>query len=177
MEPVCGKLRRGDTATPDAESKRARADLKRSTQESRMKKQVTYSDEARKNALEALEQNKGNIYQTAKETGISRDTILRWAREREHALRETPMDKRLEEIAQKIVRIMPEKVEGASLQELARVLPVVLSTLKEMQSNREDDGVDVRQKLADLLAHYAGRRDAIGHFERADEGARSDRLG
>jgi len=142
-----------------------------------MVKKAIYSPQTRERTLTALDRNRGNIYRTAREMGVSRDTVLRWAREGHPEIDgEMPMDKRLEEIAQKIVKIMPEKVEGASLQELSRVLPVVLSTLKEVQSSKEDDGVDVRQKLADLLAHYAGRRDAIGNLERADAGGRSDGL-
>ena len=82
---------------------------------------------------------------------------------------ETPLDDQLERLARQMVAVMPEKVEEANLQELARSLSIVLATMNLTRSDKEKK-TDVREKLARLLDHYAALRAEGGTSEPVDGG-------
>jgi transposase-like protein len=136
-----------------------------------------YSRQTKIAVLAALDRSEGNFSKIAVETGIAKSTIRRWLKEaREDGktplAERVPLDQQLEELAWQLVEKMPEKVSGASLQELARVLPIVLSTLKEVRiSNSKENSTDAREKLARLLAEYAEGRGASGSFDHPNAGA------
>ncbi|MEP7293729.1 MAG: hypothetical protein ABI835_18220 [Chloroflexota bacterium] len=134
-----------------------------------------YSLRTKAAVLAALDRNGGHITRTSLQTGVSRGTVSRWAREaqqrtadeKEAALKkEMPLDEQLEQLARQMVDVMPEKVEEATLQELARALPIVLKTLKETRTSMERSS-NVREKFALLLNDLTAEAEAAGILEPA----------
>ncbi len=110
----------------------------------------------------ALDRNGGSLYKTAKETGIPEQRLSDWAKlRREGHLLPSPelpppaaFDDQLEQIVNRMVAVMPEKVEEASLQELTRSLTTILATMNQARAEKEKSE-DVYEKLGRLMARYA----------------------
>lgn len=93
-----------------------------------------YSDEDKATALAALDANGGNVKRTATELEIPRITLLGWADGRgvHPVVSELQQEKRgalaerLEEIAHKIVDILPDKLQDATLQQCATSLGIIV---------------------------------------------------
>ncbi len=146
-----------------------------------MDRRKQYSKQTKFAALAALERNGGNRYQTAKETGIPHGTLARWVKEAElrgelpmmsrplpQPDEDAPLDDQLEEVVRRMVAVMPEKVEEASLPELVRSLTAVLATLNQARADKEQSG-DVYEKLARLMDRYAPARPADSDLEPPDQ--------
>ncbi len=131
-------------------------------------------------ALAELDRNGGNIYKTAKDLGIPPRTLLRWVKAHDagQLLPPTPqpeladdaaLDERLEQLARQMVAVMPEKVEEATLQELARTLTIVLDMMNQTRAGKEKSS-HAREKLAEILERYAAAAGAAGTPESSDGG-------
>ena len=145
-----------------------------------MTKQRSYSQYVKLTALIALEQNEGNIYQTAKKIGIPSGTLAKWAQaQREGRLivptpqpdlpADASLDDQLEQVARRMVSAMPEKVEEADLQELARALTIVLDNMNQTRAGKEKNS-HAHEKLAEILERYAAAASAEGTPEPIDGG-------
>jgi transposase-like protein len=139
-------------------------------------KRVQYSPETRALTLAVLDRNRGNFYRTAKETGISHDTLRRWVREGKRSGEtspdkddgaQKPLSERLEALVSQMVAVMPEKVEEANLQEIARTLTIVLDAMNKVQSETEESS-HAREKLAEILERYAHVGSASGTDQATD---------
>ncbi len=130
-----------------------------------------YNEDQKALALEAYARNGNDLYRTSKETGIPAGTLHRWIKLEQgaDAARDGALDERLEQLARQMVAAMPEKVEGANLQELARSLSIVLTTMNLTRPEKEKR-TDVREKLTRLLDQYAAQRAESGTREPVDGG-------
>jgi len=124
-------------------------------------KRTHFTPHIKQQAMIALERNGGNLYRTAKELGISEQTLSDWAKLHQEGRLlpsdshvDAPLDDQLEEIVNRMVAIMPEKVEEASLQELTRSLTTIIATMNQARAQKEKSG-DVLEKLARLVSRYA----------------------
>lgn len=115
--------------------------------------------------LTALDANHGNAYLTAKQFNIRRATLLAWVKKREAifaAGSAAPPDQRLtptqqlDYLSQQLMVSLPAKVQSAKLVETIRAISMV-NDLRQVFALQEEDKVDVREKLAALLKHYADR--------------------
>ena len=123
--------------------------------------------------LASLTRNEGNVYQTAKENGVPESTIHYWLRLPETSSDLPPasgtgLDERLEQIARQMVEAMPQRVDEASLQDLVRLLPIVLDTMNQARAGKEKNS-NAREKLAEILDRYAAVENTEGASESADE--------
>ncbi|MFN8451027.1 MAG: hypothetical protein U0521_21230 [Anaerolineae bacterium] len=142
------------------------------------KDQKRYSVARKLAALAVLDRNGGNLYQTMKETGIPEGTLSNWVKAQqegrlpiiESALSgDASLDDQLEHLARQMVAVMPEKLDEASLQELARSLTIILDTLKETRTEKEKTS-HAREKLAEILERYAAAGGEAGASETTDGG-------
>ncbi len=145
-------------------------------EERKLDKQKLYSAEKKADALAKLEANGGNVYLTARQTGISEASISRWRKAKEQhessatpieSVNDAPLDEQLEQLALQMVAVMPEKVEEASLQELARALTIVLDRMNQARTGKERVS-HAREKLAEILEKYAVPESASGTAETTD---------
>jgi transposase-like protein len=83
-----------------------------------------YTVEYKLKVLVRLDENNGNIYHTAKQFGLPRQTVNDWSRKRELIFaqseedaekRRLPMSRRLALLINQIVDSLPDKVEQAKL--------------------------------------------------------------
>lgn len=142
-----------------------------------MGKTGAYSLVAKLAALAALERNAGNLYRTAKELGIPKQTLSGWVRQQRagklvppatpERADEAALDEQLERLARQMVAAMPDKVDEASLQDLARALTIVLDSLNHARADKEKVS-HAREKLAEILERYAAAGGAAGTAEPAD---------
>jgi hypothetical protein len=127
-------------------------------------------------ALAELDRNGGNIFQTAKETGISTRTLGRWWQQRgesQQPVIEAPgddatLDERLEHLAYQLVEAMPQALDEANLHQIIEALKFVLDKIGQ---TGDDKGADVYEKLAHLINRYAADGPADGDPEPIDGGA------
>lgn len=94
-----------------------------------------YSVEERAQALAVLQANGGNLKRTERDTGIPRKTLAGWrdGNNKDHAavVEQLPakcedLASKLDEIAHKIVFVIPEKIEEAKLKDLTYSLGVII---------------------------------------------------
>lgn len=114
-----------------------------------------WTDEAKAEILAALDANQGNVKRTAKECGVAVSTLRGWAKGRganAGVAKLRPQKKgeladALEDIAWKIVELLPSKLEGAEMRELSTLLGVTLDkllVLRGQPNNRtEVSGVQI----------------------------------
>ncbi len=125
----------------------------------------------------ALDRNQGNLYRTSQELGIAEQTLSNWVKaHREGRLLPEPdlpanaaLDDQLEHIVNRMVAIMPEKVEEASLQELTRSLTTILATMNQARAEKEKSE-DVYEKLGRLMDRWSNNGAAIGGLPPLDGG-------
>lgn len=136
------------------------------------RKPKRYSPERKLAALTAVARNGGDVYRAAKETGIPYGTLHHWVRQAqangESLLDdEADLNERLEHLASQMVAAMPEKLNEASLQELARALSIVLASMNQTRAGKEKTS-HAREKLAEILERYAAAGSAAGASEPPD---------
>jgi transposase-like protein len=104
-----------------------------------------YSDEEKALALVALNFNGGNLHRTARELTIPRKTLAAWAAGRnqhpdvakKRQLRGDDLADRLEEIIRDALdRITPEKMQQASLLQLARAVGLFVDKMLTLRGCR-----------------------------------------
>jgi transposase-like protein len=111
-----------------------------------------HSDEERAACLAALSANGGNIAKTARECGVSRQTLQRWVREQaqvndETGIKRAPkkasaqhvaellpdaretLEAKLEALAHKILAVIPGRLDEANLSQLSVALGVTVDKL------------------------------------------------
>ena len=131
-----------------------------------------YTVEFKLKALVALSKNNNNIYETAKQLGISRQTLNNWSRDRDklYALSEKlaeedrlPLYRRLNLLINQISDALPEMVASARLGDATRALTTLISLSESLEASykaREERTSDVRAKLERLLERYAANQEA-----------------
>lgn len=96
-----------------------------------------YSDEERANALATLKANGGKVSLTARQLGIPEVTLRQWASGLRHPeamqmseSKSALLADHLEEVAFKLVKAMPKKIEKAGLQQVAVSLGISVEKVK-----------------------------------------------
>lgn len=98
-----------------------------------------YSDDDRAAARAALAANGGNVERTARELGIPRGTLQRWANGQRHpeaaasvSPKKGELADRLEAVAHALVDDLarPEKITGASLPQVATALGIAVDKMR-----------------------------------------------
>ncbi len=126
-----------------------------------------YTVEYKLKALVALSKNNNNIYETAQQLGISRQTLNNWSRDRDKIFglserlaeqNRLPLHRRLNLLIDQISDALPEMVESARLGDATRALTTLISLSESLEASykaQEADGSDVYEKLAQLMNRYA----------------------
>lgn len=97
-----------------------------------------YSDNEKAEALAALDANGGHVEHTAKQLDIPERTLNAWSNGRgvhpsvvqECEVKRGDLRDRLEEIAHRIVDVIPDKLQSASVQQLATTLGIVVDKMQ-----------------------------------------------
>jgi transposase-like protein len=121
-----------------------------------------YSDEEKAVALATLDANGGDVRKTARDTGIPFSTLQGWAHQRgvNESVTELAVTKKknladeLERIALALVDAIPDKIDGASLQQVATAAGIAVDKMQLLRG--EPTGItkdvsDARTRLADKL--------------------------
>lgn len=133
-----------------------------------------YSDQQRAEALAALDANEGNLSETARDTGIPRQTLQEWQRGRvPEGVPELRQEKkqsladRLEALAHTLIDVMPEKAADASLQQVATSFGIAVDKMRllrgeptSIEESRQELTEDDASDLAAIL-HSAGDTRAV----------------
>lgn len=127
-----------------------------------------YSDHDRAAALAALDANGGNVFKTSKQLSIPRATLQEWAAGRvnddvpelRHEKKQE-LSERLDEIAHKILDVLPKKLAEATAPQLATALGIVIDKkqlLTGEATSRNEVKVDLdgtKERLARLVNRHA----------------------
>ena len=96
-----------------------------------------YSDEEKANALAVLAANGGDLRGTARSLGIPKSTLENWAAQRVSAAvseladtKKKDLADELENIALKLVEAMPDKMQDATLQQIATSLGIAIDKMQ-----------------------------------------------
>jgi len=161
--------------------------------------QKRYTEEGKAVALAAYAANENNAARAAKFTGIPRQTILSWVNgtgvnetiAKNSSLKKGELADRLEALAHKLAEAMPEKIEEASLQQVATSLGIAVDKMQLLRSKpteiiqdaslsddqRADRIAEILQSARDRrnqrAAEDASERDASesGHMDPATRSA------
>ena len=128
-----------------------------------------YTIEFKLKVLVALDANNGNIFRTAQQFGIPRQTLSNWIRDRETIFEESatlgeerrlPLSRRLSLMINQIADSLPEKVEKAQLGDATRALSLLIDlteTLAAKEAAKRERSDELEKKLARLYERYTGR--------------------
>src|SRR5690606_19482232 len=126
----------------------------------------SYTEAQRAEALAALQANGGNLSATSRQTGIPASTIRDWRDTPDHLTELRDEKKRdlalaIEELAHRIVEVMPDRVHDANFQHLAVALGIAVDKLRllrgEATNIEEVRGSDAKHELAERLARLTTR--------------------
>ena len=100
-----------------------------------------YSDDQRANALAALAANGGNIKRTSRDLGIPQQTLREWSKGLCHpAVTELRDQKKgtlaqgLEEMAWKLIGVVPEALKDCNIQQLATALGITIDKMQLLRN-------------------------------------------
>lgn len=127
-----------------------------------MAKRRRYSDSDKAAALTVLDANEGNLNKTAKQLDIPRTTLERWVEGRVSddvpQLRQQTkkaLANELEALAYKLIEAMPEKLEGANLQQASVALGIVVEKMQLLRGDpteRFEHTLDDRERASRITA-------------------------
>lgn len=138
----------------------------------RAKPKREYTDAERAEALAALASNGGNISRTAAQLKIPRMTLSTWAGKGDDvsdelaALKERAqgnLASALEGVAWRLVGVMPEKLEAASLRDVATALGITVDKIQLLRGEPTaitEEVSTARDTLDFKLSQLAARRGA-----------------
>jgi transposase-like protein len=143
-----------------------------------------YSEREKAAALAVLMAQGGNVWATARATGISRRTLARWWKETSHSIsefseqspplseralaeRRGTLEARLASAIDQFVDGLPDKLDEANLQQSVRVL---LWLLDHYMTKPETQVNDARERLGHLLDRLAAENGARADPEPVDGG-------
>ena len=100
-----------------------------------------YSDEDKATALTVLAANNGDLRKTSRDTGVPFSTLRKWANNQgvnqsvitKGITKKKELSAELEDLAYKIVGVMPDKLDSASLQQLATSLGITIDKMQLLQ--------------------------------------------
>ncbi len=98
-----------------------------------------YSEEDKATALAVLAANNGDLRKTARDLGIPKSTLERWIYIQNTVVsaiadtKKKELSTELEELAYKIVGVMPDKLASANLQQLATSLGITIDKMQLLQ--------------------------------------------
>ncbi len=125
-----------------------------------------YTIEFKLKALVELDKNNRNIYMTAKQLGISRQTLNDWSRDRDKIYemsevlaeqQRLPLHRRLNLLINQISDALPGMVETARLGDATRALSTLLTlseTLKAKQEAYDERDQSINERLEKMLKPY-----------------------
>lgn len=130
-----------------------------------MREQRHYSDDDRASALAVLASNGGNISRTARETGVPRTTIIKWARDPELAAPSTTRQEKAFDLAAMfqaelaaVFDAMGRRRGQAHYSDLSRAAGIYTDKLMALGNNLPTQPVDITsggkpiESTADALA-------------------------
>lgn len=132
-----------------------------------MRSRKFYRIEYKLRALVALDENDGNVYATAKQFGVPRQTLVDWKFNREALVEQSEtlhqhlrltMSQRLDLVIDQIVESLPEKVAMARLGEAAKALSLLIdlsNTISAEEKQHQSRLGSAKAKLAAILERYA----------------------
>jgi transposase-like protein len=125
-----------------------------------------YSDEEKAEALATLEANDGNIHKTAQDTGIPWGTLKRWveAQDQFTHLREqkkSDLAQRLEEIARELADAMPDKIQAATLQQVATSMAIAIDKMQLLRGAPTSISDIAIEQIADRIERMTDDERAI----------------
>lgn len=138
-----------------------------------------YSDADKAMALATLDAHGGDVAKTARQLGIPRTTLIGWAADRGvvndvselRQVKKRDLADRLEEIAHDLVDVMPNKMQQATLQQIATSLGI---TVDKMQLLRGKPTAINENQDAPTLTERANELTAILDAARARQSTPSD---
>jgi transposase-like protein len=128
-----------------------------------------YTYEFKLKVLVALDKNNGNIFKTAQEFGIPRQTVSNWVRDRENIFemsellgeqKRLPLHRRLNLLINQISDALPDMVENARLGDATRALATLIplsESLKAKKDAQEAEDQTVYERLEKMMKLYEGR--------------------
>lgn len=127
-----------------------------------------YTDEERAQALAALTANGNNVSRTAGQIGIPPATLTSWHRGLRHPEatqmcheKKGPLADRLEEVAGKLLDAIADKIQGASLQQIATAMGIAIDKARLLRgeptaiNEEREDG-----RVAEFRKRYAALHNA-----------------
>ena len=141
-----------------------------------------YTVEFKLKALVALDRNNRNIYVTAKELGISRQTLNDWSRDRDKIYEMSEilaeqnrlsLDRRLNLLNNQISDALPGMVESARLGDATRALSTLITLSESLKAKKEaDDAQDetINERLEKLMKLYEDRPEEFARRLKMVEG-------
>ena len=127
-----------------------------------MAKRRRYSDSDKAAALTVLDANEGNRNETAKHLDSPRTTLERWVEGRVSGdvpqLRQQTkkaLANELEALAYKLIEAMPERLEGANLQQASVALGIVVEKMQLLRGDpteRFEHTLDDRERASRITA-------------------------
>ena len=114
-----------------------------------------------------LDENDGNVYATAKQLALPRQTLVDWNSKRQAIVEQSEtlhehlrltLSQRLDLVIDQIVESLPEKVALARLGEAARALSLLIglsNTIAAEEAREQERGRDVYDKLMRLIQNRA----------------------
>jgi transposase-like protein len=159
------------------------------------RKQTSYTDDHKATALAALTANGGNLKRTAQQLGIPRTTLAGWANghhvsaevAKTRHQKERCMAEKLEELAHKVVDLMPSKLEAATLSQCAVALGIIIDKMRLLREEstainetaaNPDDQRRFYALLGQALDPYPEAKLAVGRLLKytSEHGRPPDRL-
>jgi transposase-like protein len=127
------------------------------------KKRRAYSDDDKANALAALAANGGNVAKTARQLKLPRVTLLRWSAGQVHPevsnlghQKRKALDRKLEDLAHRLVDALPGKIDRATLAQAAVALGIAIEKMRLLREQATDINADANlsddERLARIVA-------------------------
>jgi transposase-like protein len=131
-----------------------------------------YSDEEKAQALAILYANNGNIAEAQRQLGIPYRTLANWAaEEREgqtHAAianignqKKSDLAQRLEEIARELADAMPDKIQAATLQQVATSMAIAIDKMQLLRGAPTSISDIAIEQIADRIERMTDDERAI----------------
>lgn len=135
-----------------------------------MGKKRRYSDEERAAALAALKANRGNLTLTARQVGVPLTTLRQWSTGDRHPEatqmsieKSRDMAQALQDLAWKLIDALPDKIEGATLNQTATALGISIDKARLLRDEpTQITKTDVTRRIADRA-----KEELDAYFERA----------
>lgn len=118
-----------------------------------------YSDVEKAQALAVLTANDNDVSRTARDLSIPRTTLIRWVESHNQPIDALASEKKknladeLEAIALKLVAVMPDKIQAATLQQIATSLGITVDKMQLLRG-KATERIDTTASIEVLPVDY-----------------------